>query len=104
MEEDAQLIPSAMTNDCIAQTWYRFLRIIGSPIVLCSPQTISKTPQFMQWATTSRSNNVEPFQHPCLLTLPHIFLKAIKGIASQMDAFLGKFICCIMQDLLYDKN
>lgn len=91
MEEDAQLIPTAMTNDCIAQTWYRFLRIIGSPNVLCSPQAISKTPQFIQWAIT-RSNGVEPFQHTCLLMLPQIFLKAIKGIASQMDAFLGKLI------------
>lgn len=89
MEEDAQLIPATMTNDSIAQTWYRFLRIIGSPNVLCSPQAISKTPQFMQWAIT-RSNGAEPFQHPCLLALPQIFLKAIKGIASQMDAFLGK--------------
>lgn len=89
MEEDAQLIPPNMSNDCIAQTWYRFLRIIGSPIVLCSPQIISKTQQFMQW-TLTRPDGSEPFQHPCLLTLPQIFLKAIKGIASQMDAFLGK--------------
>lgn len=89
MDEDAQLIPKLMTNDCIAQTWYRFLRTIGSPIALCSPQIISKTPQFMQWAI-QRADGVEPFQHPCLLNLPQIFLKAIKGIASQVDAFLGK--------------
>lgn len=89
MEEDSQLIPNTMTNDCIAQTWYRFLRTIGSPISLCSPQVISKTPQFMQWAV-SRTDNIEPFQHPCLLMLPHIFLKAIRGVASQVDAFLGK--------------
>lgn len=88
VEEDAQLIPSGMTNDCIAQTWYRFLRTIGSPIALCSPQVISKTPQFMQWVV-SRADGVEAFNHPCLLQLPLIFLKAIKGIASQVDAFLG---------------
>lgn len=80
-----------MTNDCIAQTWYRFLRTIGSPIALCSPQVISNTPQFMQWVAT-RADGVEAFQHPCLLQLPHIFLKAIKGIASQVDAFLGMII------------
>lgn len=88
VEEDAQLIPTGMTNDCIAQTWYRFLRTIGSPIALCSPHVISKTPQFMQWVV-SRSDGVEAFHHPCLLQLPLNFLKAIKGIASQVDAFLG---------------
>lgn len=77
-----------MSNDCIAQTWYRILRSIGSPIALCSPQIISKTPQFMQWAVM-RSDGLEPFQHSCLLILPLIFLKAIKGISSQVDAFLG---------------
>lgn len=89
MEEDALLIPNGMTNDCIAQTWYRFLRTIGSPIALCSPQVISKTPQFMQWVV-SRADGVETFHHPCLVMLPQIFLKAIKGISSQVDAFLGK--------------
>lgn len=91
VEEDALLIPMGMSNDCIAQTWYRFLRTIGSPIALCSPQVISKTPQFMQWVV-SRADGVETFHHPCLLQLPQIFLKAIKGIASQVDAFLGKLI------------
>lgn len=95
MEEDAQLIPSGMTNDCIAQTWYRFLRTIGSPIALCSPQVISKTPQFMQWVV-SRADGVEAFHHPCLLQLPHIFLKAIKGISSQVDAFLGMKISYLL--------
>lgn len=35
---------------------------------------------------------MDPCQHPCLQMLPMIFLKAIKGIAGQVDAFLGKFI------------
>ncbi|XP_037051456.1 ral GTPase-activating protein subunit beta isoform X10 [Bradysia coprophila] len=87
LEEDAQLIPP-MNNDCVAQTWYRLLRTIGSPIALCSPQVISKTPQFVQWAVT-RTDGQEPHQHPCLLILPQIFLKAMKGVASQVDAFLG---------------
>lgn len=89
MEEDALLIPAGMTNDCIAQTWYRFLRTIGSPIALCSPQVISKTPQFMQWVVSRAAEGVEAINHPCLLQLPLIFLKAIKGISSQVDAFLG---------------
>ena len=44
----------------------------------------------MQWVI-ARSDGVETFHHPCLLHLPQIFLKAIKGIASQVDSFLGKF-------------
>ncbi|XP_055857652.1 ral GTPase-activating protein subunit beta isoform X4 [Episyrphus balteatus] len=87
-DEDAQLIPSGITNDCIAQTWYRFLRTIGNPTALCYPHVISKSSHFMQWALT-RDKGAEPYQHPCLLLLPQIFLKAIKGISSQVDAFLG---------------
>lgn len=79
-----------MTNDCVAQSWYRFLRMIGSPISLCCPQMISHTPQFMQYILL-RDDSIEPHQHPCLLILPQIFLKAMKGIASQVDAFLGKY-------------
>lgn len=101
MEEDAQLIPSGMTHDCIAQTWYRFLRTIGSPIALCSPQIISKTPQFMQWVVSRAAEGVEAINHPCLLQLPLIFLKAIKGIASQVDAFLG--MNCLNQIIVYFK-
>ncbi|CRL00726.1 CLUMA_CG013983, isoform A [Clunio marinus] len=89
-DEDNQLIPQEMTNDCIAQSWYRFLRMIGSPIALCCPQVISHTPQFMQYILL-RDDSIEPHQHPCLLMLPQIFLKAMKGVASQVDAFLGIF-------------
>lgn len=88
VEEDSQFIPSGMTNDCVAQSWYRLLRIIGSPIALCCPQVISRTPQFMQYVLL-RQEGLDPNQHPCLLMLPQIFLKAIKGLASQVDAFLG---------------
>lgn len=28
-DEDANLIPVEMDNDCVAQTWYRFLHMIG---------------------------------------------------------------------------
>lgn len=87
-DEDIQLIPSDMTNDCVAQSWYRFLRIIGSPTAFCCPQVISHTPAFMQYILM-RDDSIEPHQHPCLVLLPQIFLKAMKGISSQVDAFLG---------------
>ncbi|XP_036224386.2 ral GTPase-activating protein subunit beta isoform X15 [Bactrocera oleae] len=87
-EEDAQLIPADMTNDCVAQTWYRLLRTIGNPTALCSPHVISKSSHFMQWALT-HDKGAETYQHPCLQALPQIFLKAIKGISNQVDAFLA---------------
>lgn len=94
MEED--LIPQGMTNDCIAQSWYRFLKIIGSPTSLCCPQAISNTPQFMQFCLT-REIGMEPWNHPCLVLLPQIFLKALKGIASMVDAFHGNFFLIIFE-------
>jgi hypothetical protein len=88
-EEDAQLIPAGMSNDCIAQSWFRFLHCLGNPANLCRPAVISQTQKFLQFAITSE-NVIDPCQHPCLAALPLIFLKAIKGIAGQVDAFLGK--------------
>uniref|UniRef100_A0A336MJE4 CSON013173 protein n=1 Tax=Culicoides sonorensis TaxID=179676 RepID=A0A336MJE4_CULSO len=87
-EEDKQLMPSDVSDDCIAQSWYRFLRIIGTPTALCCLQVISNTPQFIQNALL-QGNGMDPSCHPCLLNLPQIFLKAIKGIACLVDAFLG---------------
>jgi len=80
-----------MSNDCVAQTWYRFLRMIGNPTALCSPHIISKSSHFVQWALT-HEKGAETHQHPCLQQLPQIFLNAMKGISSQVDAFLGKIL------------
>ncbi|XP_046680687.1 ral GTPase-activating protein subunit beta isoform X3 [Homalodisca vitripennis] len=88
LEEDSALIPPGMTNSCIAQCWFRFLHCIGNPVDLCRPTVISQTHKFLQFALTSETV-VDPCQHPCLSVLPLNFLKAIKGIAGQVDAFLG---------------
>lgn len=77
-----------MSNETVAQAWYRLLRTIGHPVDLCRPIVIAQAPAFLQYAIAS-VNVVDPCQHPCLQNLPHIFLKAIKGIAGQVDAFLG---------------
>ncbi|CAH1106388.1 unnamed protein product [Psylliodes chrysocephalus] len=82
------LIPSGISNDCIAQSWYRFLNTIGNPVSLTKPKVISQTEKFLQFAI-STDGVIDPCQHPCLQSLPLIFLKAIKGIAGQVDAFLG---------------
>ncbi|XP_056640565.1 ral GTPase-activating protein subunit beta isoform X3 [Diorhabda sublineata] len=82
------LIPPGMTNDCVAQSWYRFLNVIGNPVSLTKPKVISQTEKFLQFAI-STEGLVDPCQHPCLQNLPLIFLKAVKGIAGQVDAFLG---------------
>lgn len=52
---------------------------------------ISQTQKFLHFAINN-SDVMDPCQHPCLEVLPQIFLKAIKGIAGQVDAFLGKFV------------
>ncbi|XP_049281272.1 ral GTPase-activating protein subunit beta isoform X3 [Anopheles funestus] len=87
-DEDANLVPDGMTNDGIAQAWIRFLKILGAPTDLCCPQVISRTPQFVQ-AVLLNADGIEPQHHPCLLNLPQIFLKTLKGIAGLVDAFLG---------------
>ncbi|XP_050081712.1 ral GTPase-activating protein subunit beta isoform X3 [Anopheles aquasalis] len=87
-DEDAHLVPGGMTNDGIAQAWIRFLKILGPPTDLCCPQVISRTPQFIQ-AVLVNADGIEPQHHPCLLNLPQIFLKTMKGIAGLVDAFLG---------------
>ncbi|KAL6447256.1 hypothetical protein ACFW04_001486 [Cataglyphis niger] len=87
-EEDIQLVPPTMSDEAVAQAWYRLLRTIGDPVDLCRPAVVSQTQAFLQYAIAS-PNVIDPCQHPCLQSLPQIFLKAIKGIAGQVDAFLG---------------
>ncbi|KAL3276294.1 hypothetical protein HHI36_024193 [Cryptolaemus montrouzieri] len=82
------IISHSMSNDCIAQSWYRFLNIIGNPVCLTKPEVISQTQKFLHFAIND-SDVMDPCQHPCLEVLPNIFLKAIRGIAGQVDAFLA---------------
>ena len=79
-----------MTNDCVAQSWFRFLHCLGNPVHLSKPAIVSQSQKFLHF-TIINGNVVDPSQHPCLQTLPLIFSKAIKGISGQVDAFLGIF-------------
>lgn len=74
-----------MTEESIVQTWFRILHTVGNPVDLCHSNIISQTPQFLQYAIT----NDNPLEHPCLCVLPLNFHKAIKGISSIVDSFLG---------------
>ncbi|CAL7934379.1 unnamed protein product [Xylocopa violacea] len=96
-EEDSQLVPLTMLDEAVAQAWYRLLRTIGDPVDLCRPAVISQTQAFLQYAIAS-PNVIDPCQHPCLQSLPQIFLKAIKGIAGQVDAFLGVSQACCWEE------
>ncbi|KAH7646338.1 hypothetical protein HUG17_1876 [Dermatophagoides farinae] len=61
-----------LSEDVLEQCWYRFLHITGNPIDLCFPKTICKMDP--EW-------NVN--------LLPFIFHKAVKGLCTLVDIFLG---------------
>ncbi|CAK8674449.1 unnamed protein product [Clavelina lepadiformis] len=87
-DDDAKYIPKEMDNEVIAQAWFRVLHLISDPVELSNTNIITKTPMFMEYTLNSETM-FDPLQHPCLRMLPYIFLKAIKGVSSLVDAFLG---------------
>ncbi|KAL4646238.1 ral GTPase-activating protein subunit beta-like isoform X10 [Arapaima gigas] len=91
-DEDASIIPAEMDNDCVAQTWLRFLHMLSNPVDLSNPAIISTTPKFQeQFLSVSGVGSIphEMVQHPCLKQLPQIFFRAMRGISCLVDAFLG---------------
>ncbi|XP_062401605.1 ral GTPase-activating protein subunit beta isoform X1 [Sardina pilchardus] len=88
-EEDANLIPSEMDNDCVAQTWFRFLHMLSNPVDLSNPVIVSSTPKFQEQLLGVSGVPQEVVQHPCLKQLPQIFFRAMRGISCLVDAFLG---------------
>lgn len=87
-DEGGSLVPADMTNDCIAQSWFRFLHVIQNPVDLAKPELISQTPVFLHLALESETV-VDPRQHECLGKLPQIFYKAMRGVSIMVNAFLG---------------
>ncbi|XP_055878983.1 ral GTPase-activating protein subunit beta-like isoform X3 [Biomphalaria glabrata] len=87
-EEEAQLLPADMSNESIAQCWFRFLHILQNPVDLSRPSVVSNTPKFLQYALTSEAV-IDPSYHPCLGKLPAVFLRAMRGISVMVNAFLG---------------
>ncbi|XP_072937898.1 ral GTPase-activating protein subunit beta isoform X2 [Epargyreus clarus] len=89
-EEDMNLVPADMSSEAVMQAWYRILHTIGNPVDLCRPHLISQTPEFLQYSISAEEGAREPSQHACLAALPHIFLRAMRGLAAHVDAFLGR--------------
>uniref|UniRef100_A0A8C5DL33 Ral GTPase-activating protein subunit beta n=1 Tax=Gouania willdenowi TaxID=441366 RepID=A0A8C5DL33_GOUWI len=88
-DEDAILIPLEMDNDCVAQTWYRFLHMLSNPVDLSNPAIVSTTPKFQEQFLNSSGIPHEVVLHPCLKQLPQIFFRAMRGVSCLVDAFLG---------------
>uniref|UniRef100_A0A672J2I9 Ral GTPase-activating protein subunit beta n=1 Tax=Salarias fasciatus TaxID=181472 RepID=A0A672J2I9_SALFA len=88
-DEDANLIPVEMDNDCVAQTWYRFLHMLSNPVDLSNPAIVSTTPKFQEQFLNSSGIPHEVVLHPCLKQLPQIFFRAMRGVSCLVDAFLG---------------
>ncbi|XP_064420531.1 ral GTPase-activating protein subunit beta [Latimeria chalumnae] len=88
-DEDANLIPAEMDNECVAQTWFRFLHMLSNPVDLSNPAIISSTPKFQEQLLSVSGMPPELSQHSCLKQLPQIFFRAMRGISCLVDAFLG---------------
>ncbi|KAJ8257305.1 hypothetical protein GJAV_G00184170 [Gymnothorax javanicus] len=88
-EEDANLIPAEMDDDCVAQTWFRFLHMLSNPVDLSNPAIVSTTPKFQEQLLSVNGVPPEIIQHSCLKQLPHIFFRAMRGVSCLVDAFLG---------------
>lgn len=81
---------ASMNCENVSQTWYRFLNLIGNPVELSDPNTISKTDEFYHSACAS-DNVLDPRQHPCLSVLPQIFVNSMAGLRDFIEAFLGTY-------------
>ncbi|XP_018581458.1 ral GTPase-activating protein subunit beta isoform X5 [Scleropages formosus] len=92
-DEDANLIPAEMDNECVAQTWFRFLHMLSNPVDLSNPIIVSSTPKFQEQLLSVSGVPQEVIQHPCLKQLPQIFFRAMRGVSFLVDAFLGFTVC-----------
>ena len=87
-------VMDAMDDDHIVQCWFRFLHVLSNPVDLSRPHIIANTQQFLQ-ATLTSSDVPALHQFECLRQLPIIFYRAMRCIATIVDAFLGNFFAII---------
>ncbi|KAM8946350.1 ral GTPase-activating protein subunit beta isoform 2-T2 [Pelodytes ibericus] len=88
-EEDASMIPAEMDNECVTQTWFRFLHMLSNPVDLSNPSIIGTTPKFQEQFLNVSGMAQELNQYSCIKQLPHIFFRAMRGVSCLVDAFLG---------------
>ncbi|XP_050930740.1 ral GTPase-activating protein subunit beta [Lates calcarifer] len=77
-DEDAALIPADMDDYRIPQTWFKFLHMFSNPVDLSRPVVVASSPPSQE--EVLRGGDAQ---------LPHIFFRAMRGISSLVDAFLG---------------
>ena len=82
----------AMDEDHIVQCWFRFLHVLSNPVDLSRPHVIANTQQFLQ-ATLTSGDVPAVHQAECLRQLPTVFYRAMRCIATIVDAFLGNSFC-----------
>jgi len=92
VDEEVIAVMDAMDADRIVQCWFRFLHVLSNPVDLSHPHVIMDTKQFFHTTLTS-SDVPAVHQLDCLHQLPAIFYRAMRCIATIVDAFLGNFFC-----------
>ncbi|XP_062419956.1 ral GTPase-activating protein subunit beta [Pungitius pungitius] len=75
-DEDAALIPKDMDEHRVPHTWFRFLHLLGNPVDLSRPLVVGLSPSSEE---ASRADS----------QLPSIFFRAMRGVSTLIDAFLG---------------
>lgn len=53
VDDEYMLVPSQLSGEVLAQTWYRLLHCIGNPVQLARPSVISQTHKFLQFTIIS---------------------------------------------------
>uniref|UniRef100_A0AAQ4NUL8 Rap-GAP domain-containing protein n=1 Tax=Gasterosteus aculeatus aculeatus TaxID=481459 RepID=A0AAQ4NUL8_GASAC len=76
-DEDAALIPKDLDEPRVPHTWFRFLHLLGNLVDLSRPLVVGLTPSSHEEASRADSQ------------LPSIFFRAMRGVSTLVDAFLG---------------
>uniref|UniRef100_A0A671UXS3 Rap-GAP domain-containing protein n=1 Tax=Sparus aurata TaxID=8175 RepID=A0A671UXS3_SPAAU len=76
-DEDAALIPVEMDDQRVSHTWFRFLHLLSNPVDLSRHVVVGSTPSSQEEALRGDS------------LLPKIFFRAMRGVSTLVDAFLG---------------
>ncbi|KAM7006209.1 ral GTPase-activating protein subunit beta [Tautogolabrus adspersus] len=76
-DEDAALIPADMDDERVSHTWFRFLHLLSNPVDISRQGHVGSSPPSVEEAIRGDSH------------LPHIFFRAMRGVSTLVDAFLG---------------